>query len=121
MTIQLYEFTPDELSVINIVRHYKSFSEAITQYEISDLLSSPAHKISPRQVRRIIDRLVAKGQPVISTPDQVNHGHGGYCWEGAPGEALKCYHRLIRKGIKTIHRAGNVLNNYNNGQMELNI
>ena len=71
--------------------------------------------ITPRRIRRIIESLIEEGYPIISTPIDP----GGYCWQGKEGEALECYKRLRRKGIKILVRARRILRNSQKGQLSL--
>ena len=111
--------TPEEATIAYIIRAKKSFSDTITQYSITDeYIIRRGIEISPRKVRRIIEGLIKKGYPVISTPHQPNPG---YCWGGNSGEALDCYRRLRKKGIKIMVRARRILRNERSrkGQGEL--
>jgi len=73
--------------------------------------------IAPRRVRRIIEELIEEGYPIISTPVDP----GGYCWQGKEGEAIQCYKRLRRKGIKILIRARWTLRNSRRGQLRLGL
>ena len=112
----LTEFTTTEDIIISIIKSHKDFSNAINQYDIAgEFMYTQEKHITTRKVRRIIERLIELGCPVISTP----HYPGGYCWGGADGEALICYRRLRRKGIKILIRARRILRNCEKGQEEL--
>ena len=88
--------------IISIIKPYQEFSDTINQHEIADeYILRRGEPITSRRVRRIIEELIDDGYPIISTP----HNPGGYCWYGKDGEALECYKRLRRKGIKILVRA----------------
>ena len=111
--------SPEEATIAYIIQAKKSFSDTITQYDITDeFIVRRGIEISPRKVRRIIEGLIKEGYPIISTPHQPN---AGYCWGGNAGEALDCYKRLRRKGIKILIRARRIMRNERNrkGQGEL--
>lgn len=72
--------------------------------------------MTSRQARRIIEELIEEGYPIISTP---RHPNPGYCWGGADGEALECYRRLRRKGIKILLRARWTKRNIEKGQLKI--
>lgn len=108
-----------ENKVILTIRPHREFSDSINQYQIAEIINEFRHeedKISPRAIRKIIeDLIIKKGCPIISTP----HRPGGYCWEGADGEALACYQRLRRKAAKEFKRARCTLRNMFKGQLSL--
>ena len=107
-----------ENTIINIIRHYPTLARPINQYDIADEYMSRCNEhIAPRTVRRVIESLIEQGYPIISTP----HEPGGYCWEGDKGEALACYRRLRKKGLKVLLRARRILRNYRNGQGQLSL
>ncbi len=102
--------------IADIIIEHEDFSNAINQHEIAEEFNHRAEVenfIKPRKVRKIIEELIKNGSPIISSPQ--NPG-GGYAWEGGPGEALECYKRLRRKGIKILLRARRILRNSKRGQ-----
>jgi len=108
--------TTEQATIAETIYRHKDFSNAINQYDIAgEFMYTQEKHITTRKVRRIIERLIELGCPVISTP----HYPGGYCWGGADGEALICYRRLRRKGIKILIRARRILRNCEKGQEEL--
>ena len=108
--------TTEQATIAETIYRHKDFSNAINQYDIAgEFMYTQEKHITTRKVRRIIERLIELGCPVISTP----HYPGGYCWGGADGEALICYRRLRRKGIKILIRARRILRNCEKGQGEL--
>lgn len=103
--------------IIDIIKPHKDFSNAINQYDIAgEFMYTQEKHITTRKVRRVIEELIKEGYPIISTP---HHPNPGYCWEGGLGEALECYHRLRRKGIKILLRARRILRNSRIGQQRL--
>ena len=103
--------SPEEATIAYIIRAKKSFSDTITQYDIADeYIIRQGIGITPRRVRRIIEKLIEKGYPIISSPGGLE-GNGGYCWGGSEGQALICYRRLRRKGIRILLRARRILRN----------
>ena len=113
----LTEFTTTEDIIISIIKSHKDFSNAINQYDIAgEFMYTQEKHITTRKVRRIIEELIEEGYPIISTP--VNPG-GGYCWEGAEGEAIECVNRLRRKGIKILLRARWTKRNIKRGQLKI--
>lgn len=113
----LTKWTSTEDIIIEIIKPHKDFSNTINQHDIAlEFMEIRNEHMSPRRVRRIIEELIEEGYPVISTPH--NPG-GGYCWGGKTGEALECYKRLRRKGIKVLLRARYILRNSRRGQQEL--
>lgn len=105
-----------EDGIIEIIKPHKDFSDTINQHDIATKFTELRNEhITPRRVRRIIEELIEEGYPVISTPREP----GGYCWKGANGEAIECYKRLRKKGIRILLRARNVLRNSRRGQQEL--
>ena len=90
-------------TILRIIKEHADFSNTINQYEIADeYMLRRGEPITARRVRLIIEELIDDGEPIISTPH--NPG-GGYCWYGKDGEALECYRRLRKKGIKILVRA----------------
>ena len=113
----LTEWTSTEDIIIGIIKPHKDFSDTINQHKIADeFMEARNEHMTPRRVRRIIEELVKEGYPIISTPHNPN---GGYCWEGADGEALECYRRLRKKGIKILLRARRILRNSRRGQLKI--
>lgn len=107
-----------EYKVMNIIGERRDLSHAINQDQIAEKINDSVEQddfIKPRAVRRIIEELIARGSPIISSP----HSPGGYCWGGGPGEALECYKRLRRKGIKILIRARRILRNSKKGQLKI--
>jgi len=105
-------------TILRIIKPYKDFSETINQHEIAErFMIIRNEEISPRRVRRIIESLIEQGEPIISTP----HQPGGYCYGGRENEAIECYKRLRRKGIRVLLRARRILRNERNrkGQLEM--
>ena len=102
-----------EYIVLDVIKECPDFAHVINQHEITDIVNannrSSEYKINTRTVRRIIEDLIAEGEPIISSPSSP----GGYCWQGADGESLECYKRLRRKGIKILIRARRILRNCN--------
>ena len=102
-----------ENTIANIIRRYPTLARPINQYDIADEYMARCNEpIAPRTVRRVIESLIEQGYPIISTP----HEPGGYCWEGETGEALACYRRLRKKGLKVMLRARRILRNSRIGQ-----
>ena len=94
--------------ILNIIKARPDFANVINQHEIADeCMLRTAEHITARAVRRIIEGLIEDGYPIISTP----HSPGGYCWGSKDDEALECYKRLRRKGIKVLVRARKVYRN----------
>jgi len=109
-------WTSTEDIIISIIRPHKDFSNTINQYEIAaEFMELRNEHMTPRRVRRIIEKLIEEGYPIISTP----HSPGGYCFGGKDGEALECYKRLRRKGIKILIRARRILRNSKRGQLKI--
>ena len=114
----LHSYTTNEEIIIDIIRPHKDFSDTINQHEIAaEFMEARNEHMAGRQVRRIIEELIEEGYPIISTPQ--HHPNGGYAWEGAEGEALECYKRLRRKGIKILIRARRILRNSERGQLKI--
>lgn len=112
----LIQWISTEDIIIEIIKPCKDFSNTISQYDIVDrFMERRNENITPRKVRKIIEELIEEGYPIISTPIHP----GGYCWGGGPGEALECYKRLRRKGIKTLVRARRILRNSKRGQLKI--
>ena len=113
----LKEWTTTEDIIIEIIKPHKDFSDTINQHEIADeFMEARNENMTPRRARNIIEELIEEGYPIISTPHYPN---GGYCWGGGPGEALECYKRLRKKGIKILLRARYILRNKYKGQLRL--
>jgi len=107
-------YTTTEDIIISIIKPHKSFSDTINQYEIAERYMMRRNEgIAPRRVRMIIEELIKTGYPIISTPK------GGYCYNGKDGEALECYCRLRRQGIRILLRARNVLRNSRRRQLDI--
>ena len=105
-----------EETIIAIIRPHTSFDNTINQYEIAERYAMRRNEnITPRRVRIIIEELIKTGFPIISNP----HSPGGYCYGGKDGEALQCYCRLRRQGIRILLRARNVLRNSRRGQLDI--
>uniref|UniRef100_A0A6H1ZV25 Uncharacterized protein n=1 Tax=viral metagenome TaxID=1070528 RepID=A0A6H1ZV25_9ZZZZ len=105
-----------EETIIAIIKPHKDFSNTINQYEIAERYTMRRNEgIAPRRVRRVIENLIEKGYPIISTPREP----GGYCYGGAENEALQCYKRLRRKALKEMLRARWTLRNSRRGQLSL--
>ena len=101
--------SPEEATIAYIIRAYKSFDNTITQYDIADeYMIRQGIEITPRKVRRIIEGLIKKGYPVISTPHQPNPG---YCWFTYDSERIECIQRLRRKAAKIFIRARRINRN----------
>ena len=112
----LTEWTPTEDIIISIIKPHKDFSDTINQHKIAaEFMEARNEHMTPRRVRRIIEELIEEGSPIISTPIEP----GGYCWGGAEGEAIQCYKRLRRKGIKILLRARKILRNSRKGQLKI--
>jgi len=95
-------------TILSIIKAYPDFDNTINQHEIADeFMLRRNENITPRRVRRIIEELIEQGEPIISTP----HNPGGYCWGGRENEAIECYKRLRRKGIRVLLRARRILRN----------
>jgi len=110
------KWTSTEDIIIDIIKPHTDFADTINQHDIAaEFMEMRKEHITPRRVRRIIEELIEEGYPIISTP----HNPGGYCWGGKEGEALECYKRLRRKGIKILVRARRILRNNKIGQQRL--
>jgi len=95
-----------------------NLANAISQNDIAnEFILRRNENITPRRVRRIIESLIEDGEPIISTP----HNPGGYCYRGKNNEAIECYKRLRRKGIRVLLRARRILRNERSrrGQLEM--
>ena len=98
----------EEATIAYIIRAYKSFDNTISQYGIADAYTQRQMiNITPRRVRKLIEKLIEKGYPIISTP----HKPGGYCWFSYDSERLECYRRLRKKGIRILLRARRINRN----------
>ena len=101
--------TPEEATIAYIIRAKKSFSDTITQYDITDeYIVRRGMEISPRKVRRIIEGLIEKGLPILSSP---HYPHAGYCWFTYDSERIECINRLRRKAAKIFIRARRINRN----------
>ena len=93
----------EEATIAYIIKVYKSFDNTITQYDIADeFMIRQMQPITPRRVRRIIESLIEKGLPILSTPNKPNPG---YCWFTHDSERVQCIQRLRRKAAKIFIRA----------------
>lgn len=109
----LTKWTSTEDMIIDIIRPHLDFSDTINQHQIAaEFMEIRSEHMTPRRVRRIIEELIEDGYPIISTPIEP----GGYCFGGKGDEALQCYKRLRRKGIKILVRARQKLRNSKRGQ-----
>ena len=109
-------WTSTEDIIISIIKPHTHFLNTINQHDIAaEFMERRDEHITPRRVRRIIEELIEEGYPIISTPVDP----GGYAWEGEPGEALECYKRLRKKGIKILLRARRILRNSRRGQLKI--
>ena len=107
----------DEI-ILRIIKPYTDFSDTINQHEIAErFMMAKNEHITPRRVRRIIEGLIEQGYPIISTP----HFPGGYCFGGDENEAIECYRRLRRKGIRILLRARRILRNERNRKGQLGL
>ena len=105
-----------EETIIAIIKPHTSFDNTINQYKIAERYTMRRNEgIAPRRVRRIIEELIKDGYPIISNPNRP----GGYCWGGKDTEALQCYRRLRRQGIRIMLRARNVLRNSRRRQLDI--
>jgi len=105
-------------TILRIIKSRPDLANAISQHKIAEeFMLRRNENITPRRVRRIIEELIEQGEPIISTP----HNPGGYSYGGAEGEAIQCYKRLRRKGIRVLLRARRILRNERNrrGQQSL--
>ncbi len=94
--------------IISIIKPHTHFNNTINQHDIAEeYMFIRNEHMAGRRVRKIIEKLIEEGYPIISTP----HNPGGYCWNGNEGEALECYKRLRREGIKILLRARRILRN----------
>ena len=110
------DLTIAEATIAFIIMAKTSLSDTINQNDIADeFMIRRQTFIEPRKVRKIIERLIEYGYPILSTPRHP----GGYCWDKRDGDALECYKRLRRKGIKILLRARRILRNHNNGQIKM--
>jgi len=110
--------TDHNATILSIIKSRPDLANAISQHEIAnEFILRRNENITPRKVRRIIESLIEQGEPIISTP----HNPGGYCWGGRENEAIECYKRLRRKGIRVLLRARRILRNERNrkGQQSL--
>jgi len=96
-----------------------NLANAISQNDIAnEFILRRNENITPRRVRRIIESLIEDGEPIISSP---RNGEGGYSYGGADGEAIECYKRLRRKGVKILLRARRILRNERNRRGQLGL
>lgn len=110
------EYVTTEDTIIDIIKPHTHFLNTINQHDIvAEFIFKREEHISARKVRRIIEELIEEGYPIISTPVDP----GGYCWGGADGEALECYKRLRKKGVKILIRARRILRNSKRGQLKI--
>ena len=101
--------SPEEATIAYIIRAKKSFDDTITQYDIADeYMIRRMQPITPRRVRRIIEKLIEKGYPILSTPNKPNPG---YCWFTYDSERIECIQRLRRKAAKIFIRARRINRN----------
>ena len=101
--------TPEEATIAYIIRAKKSFSDTITQFSITDeYMIRQGIGITPRRVRRIIEKLIEKGYPILSSPHYPN---AGYCWFTYDSERVECINRLRRKAAKIFIRARRINRN----------
>jgi len=100
-----------ETETLDLIKGCPDLAHAINQHQITKEINvewfGDNNELNARTVRRIIKDLIAEGEPIISSPKNP----GGYCYIGADGEALECYKRLRRKGIKILIRARRILRN----------
>jgi len=105
-------------TILSIIKSRTDLVNAISQHEIAnEFILRRNENITPRRVRRIIESLIEQGEPIISTP----HNPGGYCWGGRENEAIECYKRLRRKGIRVLLRARRILRNERNRKGQLGL
>ena len=101
--------TPEEATIAYIIRAKKSFSDTITQYDIADeYIVRQGRHMTPRRVRRIIEKLIKDGYPILSSPHYPN---AGYCWFTYDSERVECIQRLRRKAAKIFIRARRINRN----------
>ena len=113
----LTEFSTTEEIIIGIIRPHKDFSNTINQHDIAaEFMFEREERMTGRAVRKIIEKLIEGGCPIISTP---HHPNGGYAWGGSDGEALICYKQLRRQGIRILLRARRILRNSERGQLKI--
>ena len=99
----------EEATIAYIIRAKKSFSDTITQYDIADeFMIRRMQPITPRRVRRIIEKLIKDGYPILSSP---HYPHAGYCWYTYDSERIECINRLRRKAAKIFIRARRINRN----------
>lgn len=109
-------WTSTEDIIADIIKPHRRFKDSINQHEIAaEFMERRDEHMTGRSVRKIIEGLIKDGYPIISTPVDP----GGYVWGGAEGEALECYKRLRRKGIRILLRARNILRNSKRGQLKI--
>jgi len=111
--------TDHNATILSIIKSRPDLANAISQHKIAnEFILRRNENITPRRVRRIIEELIEQGEPIISSP---RNGEGGYSYGGAEGEAIQCYRRLRRKGIRVLLRARRILRNERNrkGQQSL--
>ena len=112
----LTEYITTEDIIISIIKPHTHFLNTINQHDIAaEFMEKRNEDITPRRVRKIIEELIEEGYPIISSPVDP----GGYCWGGGVGEALECYKRLRKKGIKILLRARRILRNSRRGQLKI--
>jgi len=111
--------TDHNATILSIIKSRPDLANAISQHDIAnEFILRRNENITPRRVRRIIESLIEQGEPIISTPH--NPG-GGYSYGGAEGEAIQCYRRLRRKGVKILLRARRILRNERNRRGQLGL
>ena len=106
--------------IIDTIKGHRDLSHAINQHKITKIINDnnwcgEEDCINARTVRRMIEELIRLGNPIISSPVKP----GGYAWGGSDGEALQCYKRSRRKGIRILLRARRILRNSERGQMKI--
>ena len=96
-------------TILSIIKPHQSLAnDTINQYEIADEYMAKYNElITARGVRKIIEKLIEDGEPILSTP----HEKGGYCWYGKDGESKECINRLRKKAAKIFIRARRINRN----------
>jgi len=99
----LTEHVTTEDIIIKIIKPHTDFSNTLNQHEIAaEFMFIRNEHMAGRRVRKIIEKLIEDGYPIISTPHSPN---GGYCWGNQENEAIECVNRLRRKAAKIFIRA----------------
>ena len=81
------EYTTNEEIIIDIIKPHKDFSNTINQHDIAaEFMFEREERMTGRAVRKIIEKLIEEGAPIISTPVSP----GGYCYQGKDDEYLEC-------------------------------